>query len=80
MDGTLLRDEVVQGRIRQAEEFLDPNDPRARSYRADIVLMLNRGQRRLAVSLDELRTHNREMADGYGRISESTIFCQTYIL
>ncbi len=65
MDPFLLRDEVVQGRIREAEEFLDPNDPRARSYRADIVLMLNRGLRRLTVSLDEVRAHNRELSDGY---------------
>ncbi|TKA80669.1 hypothetical protein B0A49_00810 [Cryomyces minteri] len=64
MDGIQLRDEAVRDRIRAAEEFLDPNDPRARSYRADIVLMLNRGLRRLIVSLDEIRTHNREISDG----------------
>lgn len=50
------------------------------SYRPDILLMLNRGQRRLTVrqicgsivaraddkqvSLDEIRAHNRELADG----------------
>lgn len=52
------------------------------SYRADIILMLNRGIRRLVVSLrqspqiemfcslllkvslDEIRAHNRELADG----------------
>lgn len=64
MDGIALRDEAVRDRIRACEEFLDPNDPRARTYRADIILMLNRGLRRLTVSLDEIRTHNREMADG----------------
>ncbi|KAK7531208.1 DNA replication licensing factor mcm3 [Phyllosticta citricarpa] len=64
MDGYELRDEAVRDRIRAAEEFLDPNDPRARSYRADILVMVNRQQRRLTVSLDEIRTHNREMADG----------------
>lgn len=53
----------------------------AHSYRADIILMLNRGFRRLTVSgghgdsqssvditqvsLDEIRTHNRQLADGY---------------
>lgn len=52
MDGLQLRDEAVRDRIRAAEEFLDPNDPRARSYRADVLLMLNRGLRRLTV-----RTH-----------------------
>ena|SRR2546423_3622905 len=64
MDGIQLRDEAVRDRIRAATEFLDPTDPRARSYRADIVLMLNRGLRRLVVSIDEVRAHNRELADG----------------
>ncbi|KAG2419387.1 DNA replication licensing factor mcm3 [Aspergillus terreus] len=65
MDGGQLRDEAAQDRVRAATEFLDPqNDPRARSYRADIVLMLNRGLRRLIVSIDEIRAHNRELADG----------------
>ncbi|KAL8867691.1 MAG: hypothetical protein Q9174_005498, partial [Haloplaca sp. 1 TL-2023] len=64
MDGLQLRDEAVRDRIRLAEEFLDPEDPRARSYRADIILMLNRGMRRLTVNLDEIRSHNRELADG----------------
>ncbi|MCJ1396303.1 MCM DNA helicase complex subunit [Xylographa bjoerkii] len=64
MDGIQLRDEAVSGRIRLAEEFLDPNDARARSYKADIILMLNRGLRRLLVSLDEIREHNRTLADG----------------
>ncbi|EEH16360.2 hypothetical protein PABG_06447 [Paracoccidioides brasiliensis Pb03] len=53
-----------QDRIRAAAEFLDPSDPRARSYRADIVLMLNRGLRRLTVSLDEIRAHSAELANG----------------
>ena len=29
--------------------------------------MLNRFQKRLIVSIDEIRTHNREIADGYGK-------------
>ncbi|OAX85088.1 hypothetical protein ACJ72_00531 [Emergomyces africanus] len=53
-----------QDRVRAAAEFLDPSDPRARSYRADIVLMLNRGLRRLTVSLDEIRAHSTELANG----------------
>ena len=65
MDDIQLRDEAVRDRIRLAEEFLDPADTRARSYRADIILMLNRGLRRLTVSLDEIRSHNRSLADGY---------------
>ncbi|KAI9762058.1 MAG: hypothetical protein M4579_000694 [Chaenotheca gracillima] len=64
MDDVQLTDEAVRDRVRAAEEFLDPNDSRARSYRADIILMLNRGLRRLPVSIDEVRTHNRELADG----------------
>ncbi|KAK2758188.1 MCM DNA helicase complex subunit [Arachnomyces sp. PD_36] len=64
MDGGQLRDEALRDRVRAAVEFLDPRDARARSYRADVVLMLNRGMRRLTVSLDEIRAHNRELADG----------------
>ncbi|KAJ6080235.1 hypothetical protein N7467_009988 [Penicillium canescens] len=64
MDGLQLRDEAAQDRVRAAVEFLDPSDARARSYRADIVVMLNRGMRRLTVSIDEIRAHNRELADG----------------
>ena len=64
MEGIQLRDEAVRDRIRAATEFLDPTDPRARSYRADILVMLNKGLRRLIVSIDEIRTHNRELADG----------------
>lgn len=64
MDGGQLRDEAMRDRVRAAEEFLDPADQRAKSYRADVLLMLNRGLRRLIVSLDEIRSHSREMADG----------------
>ncbi|TKA80861.1 hypothetical protein B0A55_02339 [Friedmanniomyces simplex] len=64
MAGIQLRDEAVRDRVRAAQEFLDPTDPRARSYRADIVTMLQRQLRRLTVSIDEIRSHNRELADG----------------
>ena len=64
MNGGQLQDEARKDRIRAAEEFLDPTDQRAKSYRADILLMLNRGLRRLIVSLDEVRSHSRELADG----------------
>ncbi|KAJ5477423.1 DNA replication licensing factor mcm3 [Penicillium diatomitis] len=64
MDGIRLIDEAAQDRVRAAIEFLDPSDERARSYRVDIVVMLNRGLRRLTVSLDEIRAHNRELSDG----------------
>ncbi|KAI7274737.1 DNA replication licensing factor mcm3 [Hortaea werneckii] len=64
MANVQLRDEATRDRIRAAQEFLDPTDVRARSYRGDILLMLNRGLRRLIVSIDEIRTHSRELADG----------------
>ncbi|KAI4621939.1 hypothetical protein J4E80_004314 [Alternaria sp. BMP 0032] len=60
----VIRDEEVRRRVRLAQEFLDPDDVSRRSYRADILVMLNRGLRRLTVSIDEIRSHNRELADG----------------
>jgi DNA replication licensing factor MCM3 len=35
-----------------------------RSYRPDIVLMLQKNQRRLVVNIDHVRDHNQEIADG----------------
>jgi DNA replication licensing factor MCM3 len=63
-NGIELRDEAVRDRIRQATEFLDPTDPRKTSHRSDIVSMLNRGERRLNVSLDDIRNHSKELANG----------------
>ena len=63
MEGPQLRDEAVRDRIRLATEFLHPDDPKE-GYLSKIILMLRRGQRRLTVSLDEIRSHNRELADG----------------
>ncbi|KAF5022225.1 hypothetical protein F66182_5740 [Fusarium sp. NRRL 66182] len=64
MDSFMLQDEGVRDRIRQAEEFLDPNDPQVRSYRSDIILMLQKNQRRLTVDLDHVRNHNADLAQG----------------
>ncbi|KAH7035415.1 MCM2/3/5 family protein [Microdochium trichocladiopsis] len=64
MDTFMLRDEATKERIRLAEEFLDPHDQHARSYRSDIILMLQKNQRRLVVNLDHVRDHNSELADG----------------
>ncbi|KAL4726795.1 MCM DNA helicase complex subunit [Fusarium chlamydosporum] len=64
MDSFMLQDEGVRDRIRQAEEFLDPNDPQVRSYRSDIILMLQKNQRRLTVNLDHVRNHNQDLAQG----------------
>ncbi|KAH7371135.1 MCM2/3/5 family-domain-containing protein [Pyrenochaeta sp. MPI-SDFR-AT-0127] len=60
----IIRDEDMRRRVRLATEFLDPDDVTRRSYRPDILVMLNRGLRRLTVSIDEIRSHNRELADG----------------
>ncbi|KAG0649334.1 DNA replication licensing factor mcm3 [Hyphodiscus hymeniophilus] len=64
MDTLQLRDEAVRDRVRAAQEFLDPLDPAARSYRSDIILMLQKFQRRLVVSIDDVRAHNAELAEG----------------
>ncbi|OAL64538.1 DNA replication licensing factor Mcm3 [Trichophyton rubrum] len=65
MDGPpLLRDEAARDNKRAATEFLDPVDPRARSYRADIAVMINRGLRRFTISIDDIRAHSPELAKG----------------
>ncbi|TAQ89956.1 hypothetical protein B7494_g1690 [Chlorociboria aeruginascens] len=65
MDSNQLRDEAVRDRIRAAQEFLDPLDQNNnRSYRSDIILMLQKYQRRLVISIDEVRAHNAELAEG----------------
>ncbi|KAI1852483.1 hypothetical protein JX265_011118 [Neoarthrinium moseri] len=64
MDTFMLRDEAAKERIRLAEEFLDPHDQHARSYRPDIILMLQKNQRRLVVNIDHVRDHNPELAEG----------------
>ncbi|TLS28702.1 hypothetical protein PpBr36_01275 [Pyricularia pennisetigena] len=61
---SLTRDEAAASRVRQAEEFLDPHDQNARSYRPDIILMLQKNQRRLVVNIDHVRDHNPEIAEG----------------
>ncbi|KAI0486172.1 MCM2/3/5 family-domain-containing protein [Xylaria cf. heliscus] len=64
MDPFLLRDEAAKERVRLASEFLDPHDQNSRSYRSDIILMLQKNQRRLVVNLDHVRDHNAELAEG----------------
>ncbi|KAH7133450.1 MCM2/3/5 family-domain-containing protein [Dactylonectria macrodidyma] len=64
MDPYMLGDDGVRDRIRQAEEFLDPKNPQVRSYRSDIILMLQKNERRLTVNLDHVRSHNPEIAQG----------------
>lgn len=65
MDGVGLRDDVFKDRVRTVSEFLDPTDQRARSYRADIMLMLQQKRRRLVLNIDDIREHSRELADGW---------------
>ncbi|KAL7273229.1 MCM DNA helicase complex subunit [Rhizina undulata] len=64
MEASPIIDQILADRVRQFSEFLDPNDNSQRSYTDAIKLMLNRQQRRLNVSLDDIRSHNRELADG----------------
>jgi DNA replication licensing factor MCM3 len=63
MNSLAQQDDETKNRIRQAEEFLDPQDARVRSYRSDIILMLQKNQRRLTVNLDHVRDHNPQLAD-----------------
>ncbi|KAA8897760.1 MCM2/3/5 family-domain-containing protein [Sphaerosporella brunnea] len=64
MERPRIGDVVQNDRIRMFSEFLDPHDDVQKSYVDDIKRMLPRGERRLQVSLDEIRNHNRELADG----------------
>ncbi|KAL2755193.1 hypothetical protein ACRALDRAFT_1035321 [Sodiomyces alcalophilus JCM 7366] len=64
MDSFMLQDAAAADRVRQAEDFLDPRSPHARSYRPDIILMVQKNQRRLNVHIDHLRDHNPQLADG----------------
>ncbi|RDW79656.1 putative DNA replication licensing factor MCM3 [Coleophoma cylindrospora] len=59
-----LRDDVKATLIRQATEFLDPNDRQLRNYRSEIILMLQKYQRRLVISIDDIRTQNPVLAEG----------------
>lgn len=60
----MLPDDEAKDRIRKAAEFLDPHADHGRSYRSDIILMLQRRQRRLVVSIDDVRNHEAELAEG----------------
>ncbi|KAK9470108.1 MCM2/3/5 family-domain-containing protein [Dipodascopsis tothii] len=57
-----LQDATLTDRIRQFQEFLD-NDG-ATNYREQIRTMLNKEERRLVVSLDEIREYDREFWSG----------------
>ncbi|KAK0715004.1 DNA replication licensing factor mcm3-like protein [Lasiosphaeris hirsuta] len=57
-----MRDDAAKDRLRQCLDFLDPRDQHVRSYRPDIILMLQKNQRRLVVNIDHVRDHNPEIA------------------
>jgi DNA replication licensing factor MCM3 len=64
MNRSVIGDAVQNDRVRMFQEFLDPHDDAQKSYADAIKRMLARQERRLLVSLDDIRTHNRELADG----------------
>lgn len=57
----VLHDDQLKERAREFVEFLDHDDS---GNRDAIKRMLRLGERRLVVSLDELRDYKRELADG----------------
>lgn len=58
-----LSDALLNDRIRKFTEFLDDEDGET-NYRELIRQMLQRGQTRLIVSLDEIREFDREFWNG----------------
>ncbi|CAH0050048.1 unnamed protein product [Clonostachys solani] len=64
IDSSNPLDQGARDRIRLAQEFLDPGDAHARSYRSNIILMLQKNLRRLTVNLDHVRNHSPELAQG----------------
>lgn len=48
----------------RANPILPTDDSPHRSYRSDIILMLQKNQRRLTVNLDHVRDHDPELAQG----------------
>jgi DNA replication licensing factor MCM3 len=59
-----ISDVVQSDRIRKFSEFLDPHDDIQKSYADLIKRMLAKGERRLQVSLDDIRSHSRELSEG----------------
>lgn len=45
-------------------DYQSIDDQNVRSYRSDIILMLQKNERRLVVNIDHVRDHNPEMAQG----------------
>ncbi|KAG7849049.1 hypothetical protein KL941_001867 [Ogataea angusta] len=65
MDGIVEAADAVFGeRVRVFQEFLDADLDSQTDYKDAIKLMLQKGERRLAVSIDELREFNADFANG----------------
>ncbi|KAK6346821.1 MCM DNA helicase complex subunit [Orbilia brochopaga] len=64
---TTIPDQQIEDRVRLFSDFLDPpasNRNADRKYTQAVREMLNRGQRRLIVSLDDIRNHDSKLARG----------------
>ncbi|KAK6507513.1 MCM DNA helicase complex subunit [Arthrobotrys musiformis] len=64
---TTIPDQQIEDRVRVFSDFLDPpaSVPNAdRRYTQAVREMLNKGQRRLIISLDDIRNHNAKLAKG----------------
>ncbi|KAK9455246.1 MCM2/3/5 family-domain-containing protein [Dipodascopsis uninucleata] len=59
----VLADAIQADRIRRFQEFLEDDDIET-NYRDHVRLMLARGERRLVVSLDEIREFDRDLWSG----------------
>lgn len=60
VDEPAQHDALLKDRARLYEEFLENQDY---TYSDDILRMLNLGQTRLIVNLDDLRAYRRELVD-----------------
>ncbi|KAG4305372.1 hypothetical protein PORY_000928 [Pneumocystis oryctolagi] len=66
MELPVLPDQLFNDRVRIWQEYLDyvPNDPNVVNYHEAINRMLYLGERRLIVNIDDVRSYNRDLADG----------------
>ncbi|TGZ85068.1 MCM-domain-containing protein [Ascodesmis nigricans] len=58
------QDMIVADRTRRFIEFLQPHGDAPVNYADAVKRMLQKQERRLQVSIDEIRSHDRELADG----------------
>ena len=62
--GLVLADDLARDRARQFVELLDDSTQANYNYRQALSRMLDNGQNRLIVNLDDIRDYNRALADG----------------